>query len=264
MSNTNFKERRRLGRTGLMASRLGLSGGYKVPARAVERAFHEYGINYFYWSPRRPGMGEALKNLSRTRREELIIAVQSYDHLGFWLKGSVEKALGALQIDCADILLLGWFNKLPSKRVLDMSQKLKDEGKVRFLGVTGHNRLFHGEMARRSDSPFELHMLRYSAAHRGAEREIFEGLGEGRPAMTTYTATRWGKLLKAGKMPPGEKPLTAAECYRFVLTHPMVDLCLTGPRTEQEMVEGFEALDSGPLDEGELARIRKIGAHIHG
>ena len=66
------------------------------------------------------------------------------------------------------------------------------------------------------------------------------------------------------KMPPGEKPLSAADCYHFVLSHPDVDVCLAGPRTEQEMNEGLKALDLGPLSDEEMVRIRKIGDYVHG
>jgi len=159
---------------------------------------------------------------------------------------------------------LGWFNRMPAKRVLDATARLKDEGKISFLGVTGHNRKFHGMLAHQPDSPIDVLQIRYSAAHRGAEDEVFKGLFKNRPGITTYTATRWGKLLKANKMPPGEKPLTAAECYRFVLSHPAVDVCLAGPRTEQEMDEGLLALDAGPLSGEEMERIRRIGEHVHG
>ena len=38
-----------------------------------------------------------------------------------------------------------------------------------------------------------------------------------RPGTVSFTATRWGKLLDPKKMPSGEKPLTAADAYRFVL-----------------------------------------------
>ena len=65
-------------------------------------------------------------------------------------------------------------------------------------------------------------------------------------------------------MPKGEQPLSAAECYRFVLSNPAVDICLTGPRNEQEMLDGLTALEQGPLTEDELNRIRKIGDHVHG
>ena len=63
----SFRDHVILGRTGLHVSRLGVASGYGVPDHAVERAFHEYAINYFYWSaPRfRGGMRSALQRLLR-------------------------------------------------------------------------------------------------------------------------------------------------------------------------------------------------------
>ncbi len=264
MERIDFRNRRILGRTGLSVSRIGLAAGYKVPTAAVERAFREYGVNYFYWETRKQGMREGLRRLIGSHRDAMVIAIQSYDHTGFWLRRSVEKALRELGIDRADILFLGWYNRMPSKRVLAEVNRLKEENRIGFLGMTGHNRRFHGEMARREDSPFDVHMIRYNAAHRGAETEIFEGLKKDRPGITTYTATRWGKLLREDKMPPGEKPMTAAECYRFVLSHPAVDLCLAGPRSEEEMVQGLRALSDGPLSPEELERFGRIGDYVHG
>ena len=46
----DFRERVPFGRTGLMVSRIGLASGYGVPTAAIEKAFHEYGVNYFWLS----------------------------------------------------------------------------------------------------------------------------------------------------------------------------------------------------------------------
>ena len=113
MSGSDFRHHRTLGRTGLQVSRIGLAGGYKIPASAVEKAVAEYGINYFYWETRKPGMGQALRSLSARDRQSLVIAIQTYDHFGIWLERSVEKALRELAVDRAEILLLGWFNRMP-------------------------------------------------------------------------------------------------------------------------------------------------------
>jgi aryl-alcohol dehydrogenase-like predicted oxidoreductase len=260
----DLQEHRAFGRTGLEVSRIGLAGGYGLPASAVQRAFHEFGINYFYWVSRKPGMKLALKELARDDRGKLVIAAQSYSRSSFFLERSLEKALTDLATDYLDIFFLGWFNQMPKSGLLDRALELKERGKVRFLGVTGHNRQFHGVLARGEGGPFDVLQVRYNAAHRGAETEVFEGLPEGRPGISTYTATRWGKLLKEKKMPPGEAPMTAADCYRFALSHPAVDVCLAGPRTENQMLEGLRALSLGPMDPAELERARKIGDHVHG
>lgn len=264
MKQIDFNTRVTLGRTGLMVSRLGLAAAYGAPQRAVERAVYEYGINYLHWDRKKPGMQEALKTLIPQKRDELVITMQSYDHTGWMIRRGVEKGLKALKIDQIDILFLGWFNKMPNDRVLDATQRLVAEGKVRFLGVSGHNRLFHGELAGADKGPFDVLQVRYNAAHRGAEKDVFASMAQNPPGITTYTATRWGKLLKASKMPKGEQPLTAAECYRFILTHPAVNVCLMGPRSEHEMLQGLEALSLGPLTDEEMLRIRRIGDYVHG
>ena len=264
MSDVTFGERRTLGRTGLSVSRMGLASGYKVPARAVERAFEEFGINYFYWDRRMPGMRDALRGIARRKRDGIVIAIQSYDHSGLWLARRAESALRDLGIDRADILFLGWYNRMPPRRILDTVARLKERSLVRFLGVTGHSRRFHGEAAASQGSPIDVHQVRYNAAHRGAEAEVFARLGDARPGIVTYTATRWGRLLDARRMPPGERPLTPAECYRFVLSNPAVDVCLSGPRSEREMEEGLRALADGPLGPDDMERARRIGDHVHG
>ena len=117
----------------------------------------------------------------------------------------------------------------------------------------------------RDNGIFDIYHLRYNAVNRGAETEIFPSLpAEDRPGIADFTATAWGKLLNPKKMPAGEKAPTAAECYRFALSHPAVDVCMTGARTEDEMRQNLQTLEQGPMTEEELARMRRIGDHIYG
>ena len=64
------------------------------------------------------------------------------------------------------------------------------------------------------------------------------------------------------KMPPGEVPPSASDCYRFVLSNPAVDLCLCGPRDLNQMQEALQTLDLGPLDPEEMTRLKKIGDYV--
>lgn len=262
----NFREKVTLGRTGLQVARLGIGSGYGVPAASVEKAFHEYGVNYFYLSsPRRGPMKKAMANLAETHRDDIVIVLQTYDHLGMMMKKYHHKGLKQLGIDYADILLLGWFNSPPGDRVLEPALKLKEEGKVRYLAMSGHNRKTFGKMAQMPDNPVDIFMVRYNAVHSGAEKDIFPHMPEdNRPGMTIYTATCWRKLMNPKKMPPGEQPLTAVDAYRFVLSNPHADLCMTGPRNAAEMDENLKTLDLGPMTDEEMARVRKIGDHIYG
>lgn len=103
-----------------------------------------------------------------------------------------------------------------------------------------------------------------NAVHRGAERDVFPFVPEvgPRPLIVAYTATRWKHLLDPDKMPPGEKPLTARDCYRYSLSHPAVDMVLCGPASTDQMREALLALERGPLEADERERIERIGAYL--
>jgi predicted aldo/keto reductase-like oxidoreductase len=246
-----------------MAGRLGIASGYGAPSEAYEEAF-ERGCNYFYYMGRgKKEMERAVRNIvGRGRRDDLIVAVHSYARHGFFLENTLNRALNRMGIERADILLLGWYGRPPSPKLLDKAANLIDRGRVRSLGISGHKRRLFAHLA--ETGRFDLFHVRYNAAHRGAETDVFEPLrGDGRPGIVTYTATRWGHLLQPKKMPDGTAPPTAADCYRFVLSHPDVDVCLTGPKTTAQMREALTALDAGPLNEKEMARMKTIGDHIH-
>jgi len=106
-------------------------------------------------------------------------------------------------------------------------------------------------------------MIRYNAAHSGAEQDIFPSLAKGRPAIVAYTATRWGGLLKRPKGWNG-LVMTAGDCYRFCLSDPHVDLVLTGPKNRQQLQENLHHLrEKGPLSEEEMLWIREFGQVVH-
>jgi aryl-alcohol dehydrogenase-like predicted oxidoreductase len=258
-----------LGRTGLHVGRLGVAASYGVPAEAVERAF-EQGVNYFYWgSVRKEAFGEAIRHLA-PQRDRFVLLIQSYSRAAGLIGWSVERGLRALRFDHADILLLGMWNKPVPGRILDAARKLKERGLVRFLAVSTHARSRVPEIAGGRD--FDVIHFRYNAAHPGAEQDIFPHLpGENRPGLVAYTATSWGQLLgkpaylrRGPRLPQGEKVPTSADCYRFVLTRPEVDVCMTGPANGTEMDQALEALRLGPMTEDELAWMRRIGRAVSG
>lgn len=252
-----------LGRTGLMAGRLGLGASYNAPAAAYEMAF-ERGCNYFYWgASRKPGMAQAIGNIIASgRRDRLIIAMHTYVRWPALLERSVAKGLGKLGIGGVDVLLLGYHPKLPRQGLLELAERLRERGLARHVGISSHNRRLLGSLA--SQGAVDVIHVRYNAAHRGAEQDVFAHLPqENRPGVVSFTATRWGDLLKAKRMPAGQQPPPASHCYRFALSHPAVDVCLAGPRNQAQMDEALRALELGPLDEDEMVLLRRIGDHVH-
>jgi len=259
----DLNQPRILGKTGLKVGPLGVASSYGAPANAFEEAF-EKGCNYFYWgSQRKNSMRRAIKNIcSQGKRDDLIIVIQSYSRSAFLMETFFKKALNSLALDHADVLLLGWHNKKPAQRILGKALEMKEKGLYGFLGVSGHNRSLFPKLA--EDNVFDLFHIRYNAAHRGAEEETFPHLqGDNRPGIVSYTATRWGQLLNTKKMPPGEEPPSASDCYRFVLSNPAVDVCMCGPKDTAQMREALRTLELGPLNEEDLKRMREIGAFVH-
>lgn len=255
-------ERVVLGRTGREVGRLGVAASYGVPAKAIEGAF-ERGATYLYWGTRRTGaFTEALRNLA-PQRARMFLLVQSYSRMASLLGWSLERALRAAGYEYADGLLLGLWQRPVPGRILDAARRLKERGLVRHLAVSSHKRRLVPEFARSGD--FDIVHFRYNAAHTGAERDIFPHLPpENRPGIVVYTATSWKQLLNPKKVPPGEKTPSAGDCYRFVLTNPAVDVCMTGPADAAQMEHALAALGKGPMSDEEMAWMRRVGAAIYG
>lgn len=259
-------ERAVLGRTGLEVFRLGISASYGLGAAGVEAAV-EAGVDYVYWgSMRKRSFGEGVRNLlGRGHRDRMKIVVQSYSRLAILVRPSLECALKRLGAERADFLLLGWWNKRPSQRMIDAALACKEAGLVRHVALSTHHRPLAAELA--GDSPFDVIHVRYNACYRGAEREVFPLLppaprGAG---IVAFTATRWGTLLKApAGLPPDVPVPSAGDCYRFVLSNPAVGVCLSGPKDEAELQHALAAVAKGPMDEAELAWMRRFGDCVYG
>jgi len=255
---------RTLGRTGLKVGPLGVAASYGAPAAAFEEAF-ERGCNYFYLGGgrRKAGMKTAIRNLCRQgHRDRLVIAIQSYARYGHLMQWVFKSRLRAMGLERAEILVLGWHNRRPSEALVKRALAMKAQGLCRYVAMSGHQRKLFPQM--NAGGQLDLFHIRYNAAHRGAEREIFPHIaGDKRPGVVSYTATRWGQLLNPKKMPGSDSVPAPADCYRFALSNPAVDVCLCGPKDVGQMRAAMTALELGPLSEAQMERMRRIGDHVH-
>jgi aryl-alcohol dehydrogenase-like predicted oxidoreductase len=258
-TTTSLRDKVTFGRTGLSVSRLAIGSSYGVGGADLERAF-ERGVNFlFYGLKRTEPFARGVRALA-SHRDELVIAIQSYSRSAILMRFSVDSALRKLGTDRVDLLGLGWWNDAPPRRILDGALAIQASGKVRHLLISSHHRpTFERLMA---DPAYGGIMLRYSAAHPGAEKEVFPHLADPKPGVLAFTATRWGTLLDPRVTPKGERTPTATDCYRYVLSSPHVDVSLSGPRNGAELDAAMAALDQGPMSAEELAWMRRVGVVV--
>lgn len=249
-----------LGPAGPLVVPLGVASSFGVGGADLERVF-ERGVNFFYWgSMRRPDFGRGLARIAARSREKMVLVVQSYARWASAMGASLERGLRALRVDHADVLLLGWWNQLPPDRILDAARALVDRGLARQVMVSCHHRPTFAKLA--ADPRVDLLMLRYNAAHPGAERDVFPLLSAPRKGIVAYTALSWGQLLDPSLVPEGEKVPTSTDCYRWVLSSPSIDATWCGARDGADLDLALSALDQGPMSAEELAWMRRVGEGV--
>lgn len=257
-----LRQRLTLGRSGLKAGPLGLASSYGTPARGLEEAF-EAGCNYFYWGAlRRKGMAQAIRNIaSRGKRDELIVVLQVFLHCPWAMEKSLRRGLKKLGLDYTDVLLLSWYRRPPSSKIMNAVENLKQAGAFRCLGMSSHHRTLFPQLSR--DHRFDIIHLRYNAAHRGAEQDVFPLLPEDRPGTVVFQATKRMALSKSRRIPAGEKKPSAGDCYRFVLTHPQVDVAVTAPSKINYLRDNLRQTAQGHMNQDEMRWMRRIGDYVY-
>jgi aryl-alcohol dehydrogenase-like predicted oxidoreductase len=253
---------REVPRLGRKLFRLGLSGTFNLDEAGCREALER--VRYVFWTPRMKGLTPALRDaLARDRDRYVVATGPMFAYFPGAVRRATEAAMRTLGTDRIDVLQLYWLGKMSAftGAVRDEMAKLREEGKAGALGASIHDRVRAGKLA--EDSVLDLLMIRYNAAHPGAEKDIFPHLAKRSPAVVAYTATAWRKLLALPKGRSGRVP-TAGECYRFCLSDPHVDIVLTGPRTVAELRENLKAVEAGPLPPDDMAFMRDFGRAVHG
>lgn len=287
--------RRRLGKTALQVSPLGIGSGNGIASRDLLYAF-ERGINYFFFSSdlhhaNYQRSAEALRTLcgkGSSVRDQVILATVSYVDDPVKLIAAMVDQFGELGIDYIDVFHWGWILAehdvaalLRSARelheggsvtlryrmleVLEQAQSINIEllrrGLARYVGMS-----FHSLRAACSViDEIDVMMLRYSLANTRAEQYVvplLAGDKESDPGIVVFNTAHEGPF-RLHRPPPGYpvglRAPSVPDCYRFALSQPWVDVVLTGVTKRQEIDQALAALEQGPLSEDEIAFYREYG-----
>ncbi len=265
--------RRQLGQTHLAVTPLALAAwsvratgprGPSLTADDVERAYHEHGINTFLFHFLMRPMVAGLRRLIRGgHRDDLVLIAEAGIPTGRFVRRAWERNARALGADRIDVFLLGWVRArwYVTGRTWPAMERLRELGAVRAIGYSSHDRRLAAQLARELRP--DVLMLRYNAAHRGAEAEVFAGLPTPRPGIIAYTATRWGMLLQPLPDQGFSAGMSAGECYRFALSHPSVDLVLCAAGSANQLRADVTAVRDGPLASARMAEVRRFGDAVH-
>lgn len=228
----------------------------------------DHGINFLNWFGASDYLARAIARLG-PRRKDVIICVQFEARTAQAAEVELTQLLREVHTDYIDIVTFyyveaeeEWQAITQPGSALDYCRRARDAGKIRLLGVTSHQRPLAADIAR--SGLVDLLMIRYNAAHRSAETQIFPATQSLAMPVIAYTCLRWGALLQpTPDDPPGFAVPRAPDWYRFVLAHPAVAVALTAPCTRAELDENLTLLDDWrPLTEAEHQRLAEHGARV--
>jgi aryl-alcohol dehydrogenase-like predicted oxidoreductase len=232
------------------------------------------GVSFLNWlgvaegPPGNDAFSAAVASLSQDR-PSVVVCTQFGGRTTAEAADELRSILTILGSDYIDVLTLyyverpeEWEEIISPGGALHYLRDAKRDGVVRWLGVTSHQRKLAAQMAR--SGLLDLAMIRYNAAHRGAEQDVFpvtEPLGL---PVIAYTALRWGALLRpTPEDPPGFSVPRAPAWYRFVLQQPAVAVTLAAPQTRAELDEDLQVLEAkGPLSAAEYVALAAHGERV--
>jgi predicted aldo/keto reductase-like oxidoreductase len=249
--------------------RLGLAshGATDVTPADILHAL-DRGVNFLNWAGDEDVFSRTIAGLG-PRREEVVVCVQFAARTAADAAGELRALLAALGTDYVDVLTFyyveaaeEWAELAGPSGALAFCRAAQREGRVRRLGMTSHQRPLLAEVAR--TGLLDLLMLRYNAAHRGAEREVFPVTDALGMPVIAYTALRWGGLLRpTPDDPPGFAVPPAPAWYRFTLQSPSVTVALAAPHNRAELDEDLAVLGAtGPMAEEEYERLAEHGRRV--
>ncbi|MFC5403339.1 aldo/keto reductase [Cohnella soli] len=303
----------RIGKTDLVVNPIGLGastvGGHNIfphvneeEGKDLVRAAISHGANffdtaYFYGLGRSEELiGEVIKEAGK--RQNLILATKggltlagndiAMDNSPAYLKQSVEDSLKRLQTDYIDLFYIHVPDQnTPKDEAVGVLKQLKDEGKIRAIGVSNFS-LSQLKEANK-DGYVDVIQGNYSLLQREAEQELFPYAAENNISFIPYFPLASGLL--AGKynkdttfndlrkdmphfqgdnyiknlekveqlrqMANEKKAEVAHVVLAWYLTHDLIDAVIPGAKSAEQLMDNLKTLDVR-LTEEEINEIDRI------
>ena len=289
----------KLGRTGLDVSVIGIGtehmrGQPRQTVVSTLRAAVERGINYFDVIFAMPEYLDHMREGFRGVRDDVLLAAHlgSTDRDGQYYKtrtasrceGSFLDVLRKLDTGYADVLWLHNFNALNDwdraarSGFLELASRLREEGKARFLGISGH---YHDilELAIASGQ-VDVVMVPVNLFNHAmpGRNELLGRCARQGVAVVAMKPFGGGKLLnKRGSLrvpkyqTSGEAfriklagEITPAQCLSYVLAQQGVTLALPGVKNQEELAAALHTLEASAAERDFGGLLADFGRYVEG
>jgi len=251
---------RRLGRTNELVSDISLGSGQIDNADAARYAL-DRGINYFDTAPDYSDtaservLGEAMKG----RRDKIFLATKfcvADGHLPNetpvpQIMEAVEGSLKRLQTDHVDLIHIhscDRLDRLMAPNIHEAFDRLKEQGKVRFLGVSSHTPNLEEVAHKAIDSGrFDVMMLAYHFGMWQNFGHILEKAKEHDVAIVAMKTLKGAKHTNLADFRQ-ESGAYSQAAFRWVLSNPAVSCLVISIKTPQQVDEYVVASGAKPTD----------------
>ena len=289
----------KLGRTGLDTSIISIGtehmrGQPRETVVSTLRAAVEHGVNYFDVIFAMPEYLDHMREGFQGLRDRVLLAAHlgSTDKGGQYYKTRTAKrceisfldVLRSLETEYVDVLWLTNFNVLNDwdrasrSGFLDLACRLRDEGKARFLGISGH---YHGIMERAIESGLvDLIMLPVNMFNHAmpGRRDLLDLCARENIGVVAMKPLGGGKLLsKRGSLrvpkyqTSGETfqvkipdEVTPAQCLSYVLAQRGVTIALPGVKNEDELAAALHTLEASEAERDFSGLLADFGRYVEG
>ncbi len=274
-ANSRIKGYRRLGRTNAMVSDISLGSG-RIHDQAVPEAALERGVTYIDTAPDYADagseriLGEAMKG----RRDKIFLATKFCRPDGHLpndtpvpkIIEAVEQSLGRLKTDHVDLIHIhscDRVDRLMAPNIHEAFDRLKEQGKARFLGVSTHTPNLEEVANTAIDSGrFDVMMLAYHFGMWPTFGHILEKAKQhdvGIVAMKTLKGARHADLSRFRD----DAGAYSQAAFRWVLSNPDVS-CLVVSFFELQHVDEYLAASGTSLRAEDVAVLERYDELVRG